>query len=194
MVLRHIPLVRKFRDDRRGNFATIFAVAILPVLAIAGLGLDYARISAAEERLQASVDGAILAAASSGGTVASMQHAVNDFIAANLPDPDISVKTVVDTYKMTVEASYLLPTSVLAATGIPEAEIVANAELTSKTPLRNSGGKLNDRVSAKEIQAARRKFERAIAKLPRKYRDRMLEKFDRMAISASAGKPYYLSE
>ncbi|MGI9401842.1 MAG: TadE/TadG family type IV pilus assembly protein [Rhizobiaceae bacterium] len=188
---------RKFRHDQRGNFAVIFAVVALPVMAIAGLGLDYARISAAEEKLQASVDGAILAAAANSGNVASMQHAVNDFIAANLPEPDIAVKTVVDTYKMTVEASYELPTSVLAAAGIPQAEISASAQLTSRSPLRNSGGVSNAQMSRKELRAARRKFERAIARLPRTYRDRMLERFDQMAKSAntaSAAKPYYLSE
>jgi len=194
MASRIILLARRFRDDKRGNFATIFAVAVLPVLAIAGLGLDYARISAAEERLQASVDGAILAAAANGGNVASMQHTVNDFIAANLPESDIRVKTVVDTYQMSVEANYQLPTSVLAAVGIPQAEIVASAELTSKAPLRNSAGKLNDNMSQKDLRAARRKFVRAISKLPRNYRDRLLKRFDQMASSASSAKPYYLSE
>lgn len=197
MVLRIILAARKFHGDQRGNFATIFAVAILPVLAIAGLALDYARISAAEERLQASVDGAIIAAAAHGGNVASMQHAVNDFVAANMSEPGISVKTVVDTYQMNVEASYQLPTSILAAAGIPQAEIVASAELTSKSPLRSSTGKLNDQMSRKELRAARRKFERAISKLPRNYRDRLLERFDRRAdaaSSASSAKPYYLSE
>ena len=58
-----IANVRAFARCERGNFGIIFALAAVPVLGVAGMALDYSRISSTRENLQASVDAAITAAA-----------------------------------------------------------------------------------------------------------------------------------
>ena len=161
----------------RGNFGVIFAVVAMPLLALAGLGFDYARMSHAESQLQASVDAAINAAAGERGTVAAMQRTVADFIESNYDGKGVSVRTTVDTYAMRVEAKQQLPMGVLAAIGKPSVEIRVQAKLTSTTPLRRTGapvtasgsqeaGAVDRQALQRNIRERQRAFEQAIRNLP----------------------------
>lgn len=53
-------MLRSFLSDRRGAIAVVFAFAITPLIAVAGLGIDYSRIAAARDAAQAAVDAAAL--------------------------------------------------------------------------------------------------------------------------------------
>ncbi|MEL7153854.1 MAG: pilus assembly protein TadG-related protein [Pseudomonadota bacterium] len=196
---------REFARNESGNFAIILSILALPILALAGLGLDYARIHRAETQLQSSVDAAIAAAASQRGTVASMQRTVSDFIETNYPDGRVSVKTLVDTFVMRVEAKQEVSTSVLAAMGSPEVQISASAKLTSRTPLRQSGVSHSSASSTdrdairRKMQQKRRAFSQAIRNLPpsrqrelRRQYDRQLQLMSQQRSRRSAG--YYISE
>jgi Flp pilus assembly protein TadG len=55
-------LLRKFMSDKRGNFAITAAIAILPLFAAAGLGLDLANGYSARTKLNNAADSAVLAA------------------------------------------------------------------------------------------------------------------------------------
>ncbi len=128
--------LRAFISCRRGNFGIIFALAAVPVLGIAGLALDYSRISSAKDRLQSSVDSAIVAAAASGAEVAQMQAIVADFVEVNFGEAGVAVKTTINSHDMRVEATYVLDLALMSAVGKPQAQIVAQAELQSESPLR----------------------------------------------------------
>lgn len=135
-----------FRRDENGNFGVMFALVLAPIVALSGLAFDYARIQAAQTRLQAAVDAAILAAAAAGGRTVDMQRTAADMIAANSGRQDIAVRTVVDPYEMRVDARYTMKTGMMGLGGQPTAEIAAEAKLVSSTPLkagRTSGGNPN---------------------------------------------------
>ena len=50
-----------FADDRRGGVMVVFAIAIVPVIFLTGMALDYGRASSAQMKLQAAADAAALA-------------------------------------------------------------------------------------------------------------------------------------
>jgi Flp pilus assembly protein TadG len=52
--------VRRFVRDRRGNIAVTFAIALLPILAFVGAGIDYSRANAARSSMQAALDSTAL--------------------------------------------------------------------------------------------------------------------------------------
>jgi Flp pilus assembly protein TadG len=51
------------RHDRRGGVATTFALLLVPLVAVAGFGIDYMRLMGARDKLQVAIDQAVLAAA-----------------------------------------------------------------------------------------------------------------------------------
>lgn len=191
--------IRSFANDERGNFGIIFAVIALPVIALAGLGLDYARISRAESQLQSSVDTAIAAAASQGGTVAAMQRTVSDFIESNYEGKGVSVRTFVDTHTMRVQARQNLAMSVLAAVGKPQMEISVDAKLTSRTPLRSTGTSISPALSSQQIGRKKQAFNRAIRRLPPSRQREMRRRFNEHLKFASQqrnrpGSQFYIAE
>jgi Flp pilus assembly protein TadG len=58
---RHRP--RSFRHDQSGAVAATYALALIPLVAIAGMGFDYARLAGMDSELQNAADQAALAAA-----------------------------------------------------------------------------------------------------------------------------------
>ncbi len=61
-------LLKKFKRDNRGNFAITAAIAILPLFAAAGLGLDLTNAYSARTKLDDAADSAVLAALQSAKT------------------------------------------------------------------------------------------------------------------------------
>jgi Flp pilus assembly protein TadG len=55
---------RSFRHDQSGAVAATYALALIPLVAIAGMGFDYARLAGMDSELQNAADQAALAAAS----------------------------------------------------------------------------------------------------------------------------------
>ena len=47
MNIRRFPYAQRFLRDNCGNILPIFALSLLPVLALVGMGIDYGRSSAA---------------------------------------------------------------------------------------------------------------------------------------------------
>lgn len=56
-------LAAGLRHDRRGGVATTFGLLLVPLIAIAGFGIDYMRLMSARDKLQVAIDQAVLAAA-----------------------------------------------------------------------------------------------------------------------------------
>ena len=58
--------MRWFSRDRRGNVAMIFALSIIPIIFLAGMGLDFATATQKRVKLNAAADAAALAAVAPG--------------------------------------------------------------------------------------------------------------------------------
>ncbi|MFH1343114.1 MAG: TadE/TadG family type IV pilus assembly protein [Pseudomonadota bacterium] len=71
--------IGRFRNDRSGNVAVIFALALLPILSSIGVAVDYSRATQIRSKLQAAID------AASVGSVARKSPA---FIAAGTMSGD----------------------------------------------------------------------------------------------------------
>lgn len=88
-----------FGDCERGNFLIYFAIALIPMVAAAGLGVDFARGYLARERLQAAIDASAIAMGSARGSDADIEALGQSFFFANYPDdfwavpatPDITI-------------------------------------------------------------------------------------------------------
>lgn len=88
----------KLSSDRRGAVAMIFALALVPVLGIVGLSVDYTTALVAKSRFQTSIDASALAGVRAakaklserGGTSAQARAvavaAANQYLASNLPN------------------------------------------------------------------------------------------------------------
>ncbi len=64
--------LRRLPAERSGNVAMLFAISLVPIVAVVGAAVDYSRASTASAQLKASVDSAALAAAQKIG--ASYSH------------------------------------------------------------------------------------------------------------------------
>ena len=73
MIVRRPGLVQRFRVDRRGNVAVIFALASLPLLAFAGAALDYGTATRMQAKLQAATDATALNLCQSPSTTTTAQ-------------------------------------------------------------------------------------------------------------------------
>jgi Putative Flp pilus-assembly TadE/G-like len=182
-IIRH---ARIFAGCERGNFGIVFALVAVPVLGIAGMALDYSRISSTKASLQASVDAAITAAAAAGGRVEAMQTTVSDFIAANFQGEGVKVTTTVNSNDMRVEARYMLDLPVLAALGKPQVEITASAEVESAAPLRDGSVQAAPAIGKQDLQRARERFEQMTRRMPREMRDALRRDFENYLKQAQA--------
>lgn len=82
-----MSLTRRFLGDRRGNIAVIFGLSFLPLMFLAGTGIDYGRASAMRTRLQNAVDGTALSLCQTGTatTSAALEDQATKLIASYMP-------------------------------------------------------------------------------------------------------------
>jgi Flp pilus assembly protein TadG len=125
-----------FYPNERGNVATIFALAALPVIMSAGMGIDYARSSDAKSLMQSAVDSAAIALVldSSAGSCASKKTKVlnsitnlmntKDWVSYNATDVTVSDG---DTGGCTVAISGKVDTAIMAIAGFKTMDVSATA-------------------------------------------------------------------
>src|SRR3954447_22208718 len=53
-------LARRFAAAREGNVATMFAIAVLPLLGLVGAAVDYSRVASARSSMQTALDSTAL--------------------------------------------------------------------------------------------------------------------------------------
>jgi len=70
-------VLKRFASDERGNIAVVFALALLPLVESAEAAIDDSKSSADQARMQAALDGAVLAGAKDGtdGWIATAEAA-----------------------------------------------------------------------------------------------------------------------
>lgn len=83
--------LKRFRDAVRGNVTAMSAVAMLPLAAAIGGGVDFGNAISARVRLQDAADAAAIAAAlDSTGLLSNQQAAANTAFTANIQNSDLS--------------------------------------------------------------------------------------------------------
>jgi Flp pilus assembly protein TadG len=127
-----------FYPNERGNVATIFALAALPVIMSAGMGIDYARSSDAKSLMQSAVDSAAIALVldstpGAGSCSSKKTKALNaittlmntkDWVSYNSTDVTVSDG---DTGGCTVSISGKVDTAIMAIAGFKTMDVSATA-------------------------------------------------------------------
>src|SRR6516164_7423352 len=67
-MLTFVRLFDRFRRDRRGNMAVMFAIACVPLIAAVGAAIDYTEATRIKSKLQSAADAAAVAAISQQST------------------------------------------------------------------------------------------------------------------------------
>lgn len=155
---RHV--LRRFRNDRSGAIAQLFAVALLPIIGIAGGAVDYTMASGRKVRLQSALDAATLAATRSvtaNSTNAQIAQIVRNHLNANLDfGAQVELTVVVDAAARKVDANatlahqpYLLP--VIGISSIPvgaqSSSQLGRALIEVALVLDNSGSMAGSRIT-----------------------------------------------
>jgi Flp pilus assembly protein TadG len=114
--------LKSFQTRRDGNVAITFAVAVVPLLLMAGASIDYTRASGARTYMQNALDSATLAVARDAGTLSAAQLQTNlksKFESMlNRPEmTDIHVTAQYASGTLNTSASASLPTSFMALAG-----------------------------------------------------------------------------
>jgi Flp pilus assembly protein TadG len=93
----------RFCGDGRANVAPIFALAILPVIGLVGMAVDYSRGNSVRAAVQAALDATALAMARAAPnlTAAQLQQQSSDIFFAQFDRPDAKDVVVTATYSTT---------------------------------------------------------------------------------------------
>lgn len=126
---RKLPSLATSKD---GSVAVIFAVALVPVVIAAGVGLDVSRAMSARTNLQDALDSTALALAHmpAGSTHDELQAKADAWLHANLDDRSLGPVTLDvrgSTGEMVIEASSYVPTTLTAITGVDRMPVVARS-------------------------------------------------------------------
>jgi Flp pilus assembly protein TadG len=118
--------------DRGGSVATIFAVAMVPVVIAAGVGIDLARATSSKSNLQDAVDATALALAHMPPNTpqATLDAKAAEWLAANLNDKAVGPVTATvtpSTGQVVLVARSTVPTTLTAIAGFRQVAISADA-------------------------------------------------------------------
>jgi Flp pilus assembly protein TadG len=125
-----VRMVRRFLDDSRGNIATTFAIAALPLLATVGAGVDYSRVAQQRTSMQATLDASVLAGARAVGTEIST---ASGYFRGQSTVAGATAQFQVDGTKVTGTASATVPTTFMAVVGTTSVAITAKAAAVRAT-------------------------------------------------------------
>jgi Flp pilus assembly protein TadG len=136
--LRFLALVGELQRNRQGNVAIIFALAMMPIMAAAGIGVDLSRAYVVRAHLTQALDAAGLAVAGApGASEEYLATLAQDFFNANYPTSEIGVpgelQLSVGDNVVTLSAAATLPTALLGIFGIHEMDVASEIEVTRET-------------------------------------------------------------
>ncbi len=173
--------LRQFVRDERGQFAIIGALLMVPVIAISGLALDYARLHSAQSRLQSAADAAALAAIGAAGQpVARLQQLAADFAAANADGLNIDTETTVSGKHLEVRLTSEIATPLLSVVGSQSVLLTVTAGIDSPVQLGGGSVVAGDDVSPdlkNDYERLRRRIADAMRQLPKAQRERLARKY-----------------
>lgn len=131
-------MIRRFRRDEGGNFLMLFGLALVPLLGVVGVAIDYSRASNARQALNAAIDSAALMAARDAQklTDGQLRTRINDWIKDNLPADVKSEYTgatvTIDRKARTIkiEANAVVPTTISSVIGVSQLPVGTNSQST----------------------------------------------------------------
>lgn len=136
-----VKFITKFSNDRDGAIAIIFALTLIPAIAVVGSAIDYARALSVQTRLQSVTDIAAQAGARLPATANAnrMQAALDSF---NVNIAGASITTVVPTIEasnsgVTVTATTSVPTAFMGLVGFSNIDVEARA--SARSQIQNGG-------------------------------------------------------
>jgi Flp pilus assembly protein TadG len=110
-----VAALRRFANDRKGNVAILFALTLMPIVFLTGMGIDYTVANQRKAMLDAAADAAALAAVTptlmSQPSTASVTAATNMFNSqvseiTGVASPNVTVSASDNGLKRTVNVSY----------------------------------------------------------------------------------------
>jgi len=152
-----IGLINRFRSDRRGNIAVIFAIATVPLIAAVGCAIDYSEATRVKAKLQSAADAAAVASISqrskgwiqastmtSDGEVSVAETDANNIFDGNAknigPDYTNGMRSSVvtktgNTLNATVTFSADVPATFMTALGFPNMGVSGVSKASATLPL-----------------------------------------------------------
>ncbi|MCE9650597.1 MAG: VWA domain-containing protein [Parvibaculum sp.] len=126
---------RRWLRDRRGSYAVIFALTLIPVLIAIGAAVDISQAYIVKQRLTRALDAAGLAVGGATGLpAAQIQTMAQNYFNANYPSSKIgvpgtlSVTTSGNVVNLSVSA--VMPTSIMGIVGFNTLNISASSQVT----------------------------------------------------------------
>jgi len=136
--LQALAALSAFQKNRQGNVAVIFALAMMPIVAAAGAGVDLSRAYLVKAHLTQALDAAGLAVAGTpGASEAQIMSIAQSFFRANYPESEIGVSGELSVNMadnvVTLAATATLPTALLGVFGIHSMDVASEIEVTRET-------------------------------------------------------------
>lgn len=136
--LKFIAALGEFQKNRQGNVAVIFALALMPIIAAAGVSVDLSRAYLVKAHLTQALDAAGLAVAGTpGATNEALAAIAQDYFDANYPETDLGVpgelQLDMGDNVVTLAATATLPTALLGVFGIHDMAVNSSIEVTRET-------------------------------------------------------------
>ena len=169
-------IFRQFFRDQNGNIAVIASLMLLPVLMLAGAGIDYGRVATARGSLQSSVDLAAISAIEKGGSLLQYEQSIEADIEANYGGENVDIRVRMHEDQVRVTAKDVINTPMLHIIGRGETKIsvitdVGQKKFSSSVSLADgikaaSEGLTEDqarnlkRKTVKRIEAAMRRMQK----------------------------------
>jgi Flp pilus assembly protein TadG len=131
-------MIRRFRRDRRGNVLMLFGLALVPLMGVVGVAIDYSRASNARQALNSAIDSAALMAARDAQklTDAQIRTRIDAWVRDNLP---ADVKSEFGTTTVTIdrtartikiEANAIVPTTISRVLGTTQLPVSTKSQST----------------------------------------------------------------
>ncbi len=136
--LQALAALSAFQKNRQGNVAVIFALAMMPIVAAAGAGVDLSRAYLVKAHLTQALDAAGLAVAGTpGASEAQIMELAQSFFKANYPESEIGAPGELSVNMadnvITLAATASLPTALLGVFGIQTMDVASEIEVTRET-------------------------------------------------------------
>lgn len=127
--------MRRWGRDRRGNFAIIFAVAIIPILVAIGAAIDLSQAYLVKQRLSRALDAAGLAVGTTTGMTNEQILAIAQaYFDANYPAAKLGVPGTLSLSQsgqiVSLSVHATMPTSIMGVVGINTLNVSASSQIT----------------------------------------------------------------
>lgn len=129
-----LKLFKRFMRGESGSTGLMLALSIVPLIAGAGVAIDFARYNSAHTQLEAALDaGSLAAAAATNKSTAERIQIGTDIFKANMQSSNVatapySVEFSVQSGNVKANGTLKLPTTLMSTVGISSVEVAGKSE------------------------------------------------------------------